>query len=104
MLLARRFALQYEIGLPNQAERVAILRRYLLRHEADMAVLRQGGALGEQEGGVELDLLLNRWAAGRTGSQAAAARARVQLSHGIVQGQSHARLCVYPCELATTQC
>jgi hypothetical protein len=57
----RRFALQYEIGLPTQAERAAILRRYLLRHQADMAALRQAGAqLAGDEGGVELDLLLNR--------------------------------------------
>lgn len=57
----RRFALQYEIGLPSAAERVAILRRYLLRHEADMALLRRHQQLQEGAGGVDLDLLLNRW-------------------------------------------
>jgi hypothetical protein len=57
----RRFALQYEIGLPTQGERCAILRRYLLRHQADMAALRAAGAqLAEDEGGVDMDLLLNR--------------------------------------------
>jgi hypothetical protein len=52
--------LQYEVGLPDAAERVAILRRYLLRHEADMTVLRAAGQLKDGEGGVDLDLLLNR--------------------------------------------
>ncbi|WIA23226.1 hypothetical protein OEZ86_010114 [Tetradesmus obliquus] len=61
----RRFALQYEIGLPTKAERTAILRRYLLRHQTDMAALRQAGAqLAEDEGGVDMDLLLNMPAAG----------------------------------------
>lgn len=59
-LSCRRFALQYEIGLPTKAERSAILRRYLLRHQTDMVALRQAGAqLAEDEGGVDMDLLLN---------------------------------------------
>eukprot|EP00879_Flechtneria_rotunda_P001041 GHRR01001178.1.p1 GENE.GHRR01001178.1~~GHRR01001178.1.p1 ORF type:complete len:373 (+),score=168.50 GHRR01001178.1:1813-2931(+) len=55
----RRFALQYEVGLPAAAERAAILRRYLLRHEADMEALRAAGQLEDNQGGVQLELLLN---------------------------------------------
>ncbi|KAF6257378.1 P-loop containing nucleoside triphosphate hydrolase protein [Scenedesmus sp. NREL 46B-D3] len=81
----RRFALQYEIGLPGQSERAAILRRYLLRHQADMAALRQAGAqLADDEAGVDMDLLLNRPAAGA----AAGAAGALDVVAGATQGYS----------------
>lgn len=84
----RRFALQYEIGLPTHEERVSIMRNYLLRHQADTMMLQRAGRLAEGEGGVDLDLLCNQpiksqqqpssssTSAGSKGTAAAAPRGR----------------------------
>lgn len=56
---ARRFTLQYEVGLPTAGERAAIIRRYLLRHEAEMRALAAAGKLKAEEGRVDVSLLVN---------------------------------------------
>lgn len=54
--LSRRFALQYEIGLPTHEERVSIMRNYLLRWVGacgwQHGVGLEGGVMSSKGGGV----------------------------------------------------
>jgi hypothetical protein len=47
------------VGLPTAGERAAIIRRYLLRHEAEMRALAAAGKLKAEEGRVDVSLLVN---------------------------------------------
>ena len=60
VLWCRRFALQYEVGLPEAAERMQIMLRYLLRHEGEMRALAAAGRFEPGEGGVDPNLLMDR--------------------------------------------